>query len=123
MSQGGGLVNAVERLIDPFLADMGVDLVDVEWGRTGQTYPVAVHIEAWDRVGLLRDVSTMVSEDKVNMLGVRTEHGDRTTDVYLTLETTGVAQLSRLMGRVESVRGVITVNRQIDGARRATGSL
>ncbi len=98
-------------------------LVDVEWGRTGQTYPVAVHIEAWDRVGLLRDVSTMVSEDKVNMLGVRTEHGDRTTDVYLTLETTGVAQLSRLMGRLESVRGVITVNRQIDGARRATGSL
>ena len=34
-------------------------LVDVEWGRTGQMYPVAVHIEAWDRVGLLRDVSTI----------------------------------------------------------------
>ena len=99
-------------------------LVDVEWGRTGATYPVAVHIEAWDRVGLLRDVSTLVSEEKVNMLGVRTDHGDRTTSVYLTLETTGIAQLSRLMAKLESVRGVITVNRQVDGGRRGqAGSL
>jgi GTP pyrophosphokinase len=98
-------------------------LVDVEWGRTDATYPVGVHIEAWDRVGLLRDVSTIVSEDKVNMLGVRTEHGDRTTSVYLTLETTGVAQLARLMAKLESVRGVIAVNRLRDGARRSSGSL
>ena len=100
-------------------------LVDVEWGRTpGEMYPVAVHIDAWDRVGLLRDISTIVSEEKVNMMGVRTEHeDDRTTSVYLTLETTGVAQLSRLMQKLESVRGVITVNRQLDGQRRSAGSL
>jgi GTP pyrophosphokinase len=98
-------------------------LVDVEWGSSGATYPVAVHIEAWDRVGLLRDVSTIVSEEKVNMLGVRTEHGDRTTSVYLTLETTGVTQLSRVMAKLESVKGVINVNRQMDGARRSSGSL
>jgi GTP pyrophosphokinase len=99
-------------------------LVDVEWGRTGEMYPVAVHIEAWDRVGLLRDLSTLVSDEKVNMMGVRTEHeDDRTTHVYITLATTGVAQLSRLMAKMESVRGVITVNRQLDGQRRASGSL
>jgi len=99
-------------------------LVDVEWGRVGTaTYPAAVVIEAWDRVGLLRDVSTIVSEEKVNMLGVRTEHNDRTTTVYLTLDTTGVAQLSRLMAKLESVRGVITVSRQRDGRRAASGAL
>ena len=99
-------------------------LVDVEWGRSGDMYPVAVHIEAWDRVGLLRDVSTLVSDEKVNMIGVRTEHeDDRTTHVFLTLETTGVAQLSRVMAKLEAVRGVITVNRQRDGHRRpAAGS-
>ena len=98
-------------------------LVDVEWGRSGDMYPVAVHIEAWDRVGLLRDLSTMVSDEKVNMMGVRTEHeDDRTTHVFITLETTGVEQLSRLMAKMESIRGVITVNRQIDGHRRALGA-
>ena len=51
--------------------------MDVEWGRRGQMYPVAVHIDAWDRVGLLRDVSTMVAEEKVNMVGVHTQEARR----------------------------------------------
>jgi GTP pyrophosphokinase len=99
-------------------------LVDVEWGRSGAAlYPVAVYIEAWDRVGLLRDVSTLVSDEKVNMAGVRTEHDDdRTTQVYLTLETTGVEQLSRVMAKLESIRGVISVTRQLDNQRRNAGS-
>jgi GTP pyrophosphokinase len=95
-------------------------LVDVEWGRTGQLYPVAVHIEAWDRVGLLRDVSTIVAEEKVNMVAVRTqEHGDQTTAIFLTLETGGVDQLSRLLSKLETVRGVISVSRSMDPARQA----
>src|SRR5262249_44757066 len=97
-------------------------LVDVEWGRTGDLYPAAVHIEAWDRVGLLRDISTLVSDEQVNMFGVRTEHDDdRTTHVYITLETTGVAQLSRVMAKLEGIRGVITVSRQVDGRRAVAG--
>ncbi|MDE3095503.1 MAG: bifunctional (p)ppGpp synthetase/guanosine-3',5'-bis(diphosphate) 3'-pyrophosphohydrolase [Chloroflexota bacterium] len=95
-------------------------LVDVEWGRSGQMYPVAVHIEAWDRVGLLRDVSTMIADEKVNMVGVRTqENGDRTVSVFLTLETTGIQQLTRLMTKLEAVRGIIAVTRQIDSRRAA----
>ncbi len=95
-------------------------LVDVEWGRSGQMYPVAVHIEAWDRVGLLRDVSTMIADEKVNMVGVRTqENGDRTVSVFLTLETTGIQQLTRLMTKLEAVRGIIGVTRQIDSRRAA----
>jgi GTP pyrophosphokinase len=93
-------------------------LVDVEWGRTGQLYPVAVHIEAWDRVGLLRDISTIVAEEKVNMVAVRTqERTDRTTTISLTLETEGVDQLSRLLSKLEGVRGVVGVTRSMDQAR------
>ena len=55
---------------------------------------------------------------------VRTEHEEeRITSVYLTLETTGISQLSRLMAKLETVKGVITVNRQVDGQRRSAGSL
>ena len=93
-------------------------LVEVEWGRTGQFYPVAVHIEAWDRVGLLRDISTLIAEEKVNMVGVRTqEHGDRTTAIFLTLETSGVYQLSRLLSKMETVRGVTSVARSMEQPR------
>ena len=89
-------------------------LVEVEWGRTGDFYPVAVLIEAWDRVGLLRDISTMIAEEKVNMVAVRTqEHGDRTTAIYLTLETQGVDQLSRVLVKLETVRGVLSATRAV----------
>ena len=87
-------------------------LVEVEWGRTGEFFPVAVDIEAWDRVGLLRDISVIVAEEKVNMVAVRTqERGDQSTAISLTLETQGVGQLSRLLSKLETVRGVMSVRR------------
>jgi GTP pyrophosphokinase len=94
-------------------------LVDVEWGRRGQLYPVAVHIEAWDRMGLLRDISTMVAEEKVNMVGVHTqEASDGHITIYVTLETAGVEQLSRLLTKLEGIRGVVSVSRRVEGARK-----
>jgi guanosine-3',5'-bis(diphosphate) 3'-pyrophosphohydrolase len=67
---------------------------------------------AWDRVGLLRDISTLVAEDQVNMVRVSTrEHDDRTTTVSLTLETEGGAQFAQLLTHLDGVRGVISVRR------------
>jgi len=83
-------------------------LVDVEWGTTDERrYPASIHVEAWDRVGLLRDISTLVAEEHVNMVGVSTtENGDGTVTVLATLETSGIAQISRLLTRMETIRGV-----------------
>ncbi len=87
-------------------------IVEVEWGTVAKLYPVSVRIEAWDRVGLLRDITTVVTEDKVNMVGVRTvENGDGSVSIHATLETTGIEQLSRLLSRIEIVRGVRAVER------------
>jgi GTP pyrophosphokinase len=94
-------------------------LVEVEWGQGGQLYPVAVRIEAWDRVGLIRDIGSIVAEEKVNMAAVRTqEHSDQTVSVFLTLLTAGVDQLTRLLSKLEAVRGVFSVDRHIEGADR-----
>ena len=87
-------------------------LVECDWGPTGDLYSAAVVVHAYDRVGLLRDISTMVASEDVNMVGVRTqEHDDRTTTVHITLETQGRTQVSRLMSHLESIRGVIAVSR------------
>ena len=91
-------------------------LVEVEWGHRGQLYPVAVRIEAWDRVGLFRDIGSIVAEEKVSMAAVRTqEHSDHTVSVFLTLLTAGVDQLTRLMSKLEVARGVFSVDRHIEG--------
>ena len=85
--------------------------VECDWGREGELYAAAVEVHAWDRVGLLRDISTLVAAERVNMVAVRTEHEDRMTIIHLTLETEGRAQVSRLMSRLDSVRGVVSVTR------------
>jgi GTP pyrophosphokinase len=98
-------------------------LVDVEWGQRGQMYPVSVHIEAWDRVGLLRDISTLCAEERVNMTGVHTQEGDDGhITIFVTLETAGVEQLARIFSRLESIRGVLAVNRRLEGAPSARRS-
>jgi len=93
-------------------------IVEVEWGTVTKLYPVSVRIEAWDRVGLLRDITTVVTDDKVNMVGVRTqETGDGLVSILATLETTGIEQLSRLLSRMEIIRGVRSVERNTDRKR------
>ena len=87
-------------------------LVPVEWGQADLRYPVSIQVEAWDRVGLMRDISTMVAEEKVNIAGVNlVNNDDRTIALYFTLETKDLAQLSKLLARMEVIRGVINVTR------------
>ena len=87
-------------------------LVDVQWGAMQQLYSVPTHVVVWDRVGLLRDISTLVSEEGVNMSGVGTrDMEDGRVTISLTLYTNGIGQLSRIFRKMESVRGVISVSR------------
>jgi GTP pyrophosphokinase len=96
-------------------------LVTVDWGQSDALYPVNVEVEAWDRVGLVRDISTVVAEEKVNIAGMSfTEHDDQTTSLYLTLETKGLSQLGRLLAKIEGVRGVTEVTRVGDEATMKT---
>ena len=87
-------------------------LVEVAWGHSESRYPVPLRIDAWDRVGLLRDITTLVSQEKVNIASMlTTEHEDSSCSTYLTVYTTGVGQLSRLFSRLEGVEGVFSVTR------------
>ena len=87
-------------------------IVKVDWGEAHELYPVRVKMKAYDRVGLLRDVTTSVSEEKVNIASVITkELPDGTVTMELTLHTTGLDQLGKLFAKLEGVRGVTSVTR------------
>ena len=63
-------------------------------------------------MGLLRDITTLVSAEKVNIASMVTrENDDGTATIQLTLFTTGVDQLSRLFTKLEEVHGAISVTR------------
>ncbi|MBI4187606.1 MAG: bifunctional (p)ppGpp synthetase/guanosine-3',5'-bis(diphosphate) 3'-pyrophosphohydrolase, partial [Chloroflexi bacterium] len=87
-------------------------LIPVEWGETDSLYPVKIQIQSRDRVGLMRDITTLVAEEKINISAVSlTNNSDHTISTFLTLETASLAQLSRLLARIEGVREVISANR------------
>jgi guanosine-3',5'-bis(diphosphate) 3'-pyrophosphohydrolase len=92
-------------------------LIPVEWGQTDSLYPVSIRVEAWDRVGLIRDITTIVAEEKVNITAASSiSRDDHTVSEYFTIETRDLAQLSRLLGKIEGVPGVISITRVGDEA-------
>ena len=70
-----------------------------------------ITIEAWDRVGLLRDIASLVSEERVNIAACVSEEADDISVVSLTVYTDGTDQLSRLISKLEGVEGVIRLYR------------
>jgi len=92
-------------------------LVPVEWGKTDSLYPVRIQVKAWDRVGLMRDITIIVAEEKVNITSLSsTNYHDYSTSLDFILETEGLAQLSRLLKKIEAVRSVISITRIGDEA-------
>jgi GTP pyrophosphokinase len=87
-------------------------LVSVNWGEEQQLYPVRIMMKAYDRVGLLRDLTAVVSNEGVNIASVVTEEwADGTVTMALTCHTTGLDQLNKLFSKLDGVRGCISVTR------------
>ncbi|MGC8461198.1 MAG: RelA/SpoT family protein [Candidatus Dormibacteria bacterium] len=90
-------------------------IVEVDWVRGNRdVYPVTVKIEAWDRTGLLRDIATVIAESKINVLDADIQvYDDKTAVISTIVEIHDLSQLSRLLEKLESIRDVHTVSRQI----------
>ncbi len=87
-------------------------LIEVQWGRSDKTFQINVDVEAWDRVGLARDITSVVAGEKVNITAMSVNNRpEQKTAINITLDIEDLAQLSRVLARVEGVRGVISVAR------------
>ncbi len=87
--------------------------ISVDWGRAKELYPVRITMVAYDRVGLLNDLTRNVSEEGVNISSVNTgEYRDGKVTMTLTVFTTGMEQLGKLFSKLEGIRGCISVHRE-----------
>jgi GTP pyrophosphokinase len=76
-------------------------------------YSVDVLVIAADRKGLLRDVSSVLSDDDVDVLGVNT-HSERSTDtaaMRFTLEVKNMAHLEKILAKLQQIPDVLDVRR------------
>jgi GTP diphosphokinase / guanosine-3',5'-bis(diphosphate) 3'-diphosphatase len=86
-------------------------LVRVSWGRATRTYPVASRITAYDREGLLRDVSSIVTEEHINMNQVNVSTKGHLATIDMLMEVTDLTQLSRVLNRLEALPNVLEARR------------
>jgi GTP pyrophosphokinase len=89
-------------------------LIEVDWGQDKQTYPVLIRVQAYDREGLVRDIASVVSDERINMtsLNVATRKKDNTATFTATLEISSIGQLSRLLAKIEQLPNVLEAHRQ-----------
>jgi GTP pyrophosphokinase len=90
-------------------------LVQVSWGRVRHTYPVAVQLRAYDRDGLMRDVSTLVANEGISMSSINVATKNSLATFNLVMNVTDVSQLSRVLNRLEALPNVLEARRMSPG--------
>jgi GTP pyrophosphokinase len=82
-------------------------LVKVSWGQNVRTYPVPIRISAYDRQGLMGDITTLLNSEAVNMIDVQVRVSKNHADLRLVIEVKDIAQLSRILARLENLPNVL----------------
>ncbi|MDB6084385.1 MAG: hypothetical protein JWN43_2266 [Gammaproteobacteria bacterium] len=87
----------------------------VTWGKTGVgEFPVDIEVEAFDRRGLVRDVSAALADEKISIRGMTTvtDERDGVARMQIGISITGLPQLSLVLARIAQVSNVISAKRK-----------
>jgi len=91
--------------------------IDVLWQDDGQqTFEVTLRIYAHDRTGLLRDVISTISNDRVNIDDVRSviDRSQHAVTMHIGIEVPSMKSLGRIIEKINRVDGVQDVSRSLE---------
>ncbi len=90
-------------------------LVKVTWGQLGKTFTVPVQLKAYDRQGLMSDISNVLTEENVNVIDMSMKMNQHLAVIKLVLGVKGIPQLSRVLTRLESLPNIFEAKRRRPG--------
>lgn len=87
--------------------------IEVEWNKDmAETYSVKIRVVSFDRVGLLADITSVISRNDANILGVNTKMlEDKTVEGYFTISVKDTGQLKKIMSDLKKIKMVHYVRR------------
>ena len=80
-----------------------------------RTFPIPVKIKAYDRQGLMGDISTLLSDENINIVNVSVNVNRSIADLRLIIEVRDFTQLSRILTRIENLPNVMEAHRTNPG--------
>ena len=83
-------------------------VLPVEWGVAGGGYEVDVQIVAFDRKGLLKDITTLIAQEDANVIDIQSDNvrDSGRAQLRLRLKVSDYGQLSTLLGKLDALPGV-----------------
>jgi GTP pyrophosphokinase len=87
-------------------------VIAADWGeQAGAVYPVDLVVDAADRQGLLRDISDVLSREKINVTAVKTQSRAGLAHMSFVVEVPATGMLARVLSSLREVSGVIRAGR------------
>ena len=86
-------------------------IVKVSWGEAKRTFPVTVQIKAYDRQGLMGDISTVLGNEGINIRDINVKTSNNLAVINVILDIGDIGQLSRLLTLTESLPNVMEAYR------------
>jgi GTP pyrophosphokinase len=88
-------------------------VLTAQWGGSkGEHFSVDIEVVAYDRQGLLRDISELFSREKINVTKVNTLSKHNQANMQFSIEIADLEQLSRLLAMLHQVPNVVSARRQ-----------
>jgi len=88
-------------------------MIEADWGQQKiGVFSVDIVVQAHGRQGLLRDISEVLSREKINVTGVNTQSKQHMAYMSFTVEISDLEQLQRTLAQVREVQGVLTASRR-----------
>jgi GTP diphosphokinase / guanosine-3',5'-bis(diphosphate) 3'-diphosphatase len=81
-------------------------VVKASWGQPKVTYPVPVQVRAFDREGLVKDVSSIIADEKINIRDWAVQVAKHQAVLDIILEVKDISQLSRVLNKIEKLHNV-----------------
>lgn len=86
-------------------------IVKVSWGEAKRTFPVMIQIRAYDRQGLLGDISTIMSNEGINIQDININFSKNLATIKVMLDVGDINQLSKVLTITESLPNVMQAYR------------
>ncbi|GAB4357022.1 MAG: GTP diphosphokinase [Gammaproteobacteria bacterium] len=90
-------------------------LIEVAWGgEVSRHYPVDIQVQAYDRPGLLRDITNLLANERINVVSMSTttDRREHMAHMSLRLEIEGLDQLSRVLAKISKLPNVVSARRR-----------
>ena len=87
----------------------------LDWGKMGSgEFPVDIEVQAFDRRGLVRDVSAALADEKISIQGMTmvTDKKDNVAHMRLGISISGLPQLSKVLSRIAQLPNIISARRK-----------